>query len=220
MNLVLFYCVKLSAQAFECFTPTGSGQYYSSNSSICTTTGNYVPYYDHPDYRPIVYLNINVHFFQHLDGTGNFTEIGDGKGGSYTGYQYATDLINYCNDKLSVNCDWVYYPTNQTVPAVGPTQIRFKIYSDPANPNDKGIYFHQVADQYYYYSWDFSNLKNLFSVHGTQVIDLWIQEYPDPNYTSLGGCAEGLGYGADEIKFTNIWRNWPSQSRNWRPQAD
>ena len=212
--LALFCCGTVSSQSWECFTPNNTDQNNSSNTSICTTTENYVPYYDHPEYRPIVYLNINIHFFQHLDGTGNFTTYGDGYGGSYTGNQYATDLINYCNEKLSTNCDWVYYPTNQTIPSVGPTQIRFKLYTDPANPKDKGIYFHQIADQYYYYSWNFSNMKNLFSVHDTKVIDVWIQEYPDPNYTSLGGVAEGMGNGADEIKLTNIWRNWPSQTPN------
>ena len=55
------------------------------------------------DEGPILYVRVNMHYLLSSWGAGNFTEHGDGAGGSYNGYQRAEDIINSANQQMEEN---------------------------------------------------------------------------------------------------------------------
>jgi len=101
---------------------------------------NYIPDAN----TPIKYLRVNIHFILKEQGTpgypGNFTPFSDGNGNSsYTGYDYANDLINMANYRLGFNTQMRMPPGNST--AVLPRQYRYVL---------NGVFFHEVNNYYYF----------------------------------------------------------------------
>ncbi|MBA2423220.1 MAG: hypothetical protein H0V61_08350, partial [Chitinophagales bacterium] len=195
------YQLKVSAQIW---CETNATPVEQLISAVCNTTSNYTPDDEHPDFRPIVYLLVNIHFFQKQDGSGNFAETSDGNGNSYpTGYDYAELLIGAANDRLEENQQMFLPPGNNT--PVKPTQYRFVLWGISINESnvqgDNGIYFHQVPDGDYFYNGTLSGWKDSYSVNGDQVIDVWLCATLGG---SCGGFAEGVGTG-DETKITDPW---------------
>lgn len=195
-------------------------------SSECNTTNNYTP--TTPNHRPIIYVRLNFHFFQRLDGSRNFTETGDGMGGSYNGYQYAQNLVNSLNYHFSINETMKCAP-NSPPPAVYPTQVRFVLWANPSIPGDKGVYFHKVPDSVYSshdYSWannlgnnffgSFFNYKNTFSVNGNNVIDIYLENSLDTNnLITVAGqpnkfkTYRGVSpYSSNELKITSTYNQY------------
>jgi hypothetical protein len=64
------------------------------------------------DDAPIKYLGVNAYFLLNPDGTGNFTETGDGAGGSFNGYQRAEELIETANKILMDRKERQWQTTN------------------------------------------------------------------------------------------------------------
>lgn len=101
---------------------------------------NYIPDAN----TPVKYLRVNVHFMLLEQGTtgypGNFTASNDGNNNLYyTGYDYANDLINMANYRLSLNTQMNMEPGNNT--AVLPRQYRYVL---------NGVFFHEDNDYYYF----------------------------------------------------------------------
>ncbi|MDD3877031.1 MAG: zinc-dependent metalloprotease family protein [Bacteroidales bacterium] len=115
---------------------------------------------------PIQYLRVNVHFILKEYDTagypGNFTKSSDGNGDPYyTGYDYANDLINRANDRLSANSQMQMPPGNST--GVSPRQYRYVL---------NGVFFHEDNDYYTFnvgstppYSENSDDAVNLFLNH-------------------------------------------------------
>jgi hypothetical protein len=84
------------------------------------------------DGAPLRYLRVNLHFIMNAAGEGNFTEIDDGDGGAYNGYQRAEDIVRTANEQLEQNTAvWGQNPA-------GPVcAIPFRIVL-------KGVYFHRT----------------------------------------------------------------------------
>ncbi len=84
------------------------------------------------DNLPIRYMAVNVHFLLSSDGKFNFSETGDGRGGSYNGYQRAEDIIKEANAQLAENS--AQYQA-VTVPVC---KINFQLVL-------AGVYFHRTT---------------------------------------------------------------------------
>ncbi|MFN0276167.1 MAG: hypothetical protein ACKVPJ_10500 [Chitinophagales bacterium] len=122
----------------------------------CDLTINYATSETYPEHIPIYYIYVNVHFMllEDPDNPGNFTEINDGKyptpETSYTGYNYANDLIELANSHLENN-EAMFLPLGNTTPVL---QIRYRYKlagdGDPSILGDDGIYFHRDDCKYYF----------------------------------------------------------------------
>lgn len=113
---------------------------------------------------PIKYLRVNIHFILKEPGTegypGNFTNSDDGNGNSnYTGYDYAFDLIDKANYRLSMNTQMKMPPGNST--DVLSRQYRYVI---------NGIYFNEDND-YYTFS---SSVPTEYSVNASETINIFL----------------------------------------------
>lgn len=209
MKTILFFCFVMllnyvSNAQMSCGT-VGNAQNQELLTD-CTTPSNYTPDDAYPSHRPIVYIRVNVHFMQHPDGSGNFSETDDGYGNPYpTGLDYAQLMIDKCNERLSAN-QQMLCPTNNTT-AVEPIQIRYVLWANPLITNDNGVYYHQVSDDYYYHDFSFTNWKNLFSNNGTDVVDIYMTNDINGG-TPLAGVAEAIGNGADELKLDGAWQGY------------
>ncbi len=134
-------------------------------------------------------------------GAGNFTETSDGNGGSYTGYQFAEDLINNANAELSNNS--VAYVKNPAYPS--------SYYNPPPSIPYRyllvAVFFHR-DDAMYNCNWCISQIHAKYDYMGSQVMDI----YQAPNYAFGGGNLNGealsLGGGdkalADDDYYTYI----------------
>ncbi|MCE7926824.1 MAG: T9SS C-terminal target domain-containing protein [Haliscomenobacteraceae bacterium CHB4] len=82
--------------------------------------------------QPILHIPVNIHFVMNMDGKGNFSETGDGDGGTYNGYQRAEDIVNLANEQLEENYPvWAINPT----PEICDFRIRLAL---------QGVYFHRT----------------------------------------------------------------------------
>lgn len=114
---------------------------------------------------PIEYLRVNIHFILRSVGDpaypGNFTKYDDGDGHSdYTGYDYAQDLIDMANYRLSWNTQMKMPPGNSTDDP--PRQYRYIL---------NGVFFHEDNNYYYWpseptvYNINTGDAINLYKYH-------------------------------------------------------
>jgi hypothetical protein len=87
-------------------------------------------------------IRVNIHYTLKTNGTGNFTETGDGQGNSLNGYQFAKDMIRDANNYQTTNPPMnLHTPPNTSTP----------------NPDKEyeyileAVYFHR-NDYFYNYS--------------------------------------------------------------------
>lgn len=103
-------------------------------------------------------VKVNMHFLLTDSGTDNFTEVNDNDGDLYNGFDYAFDLIDFCNEFLKYNTQ-MNIPPGNNIPNL-PINIQFIM---------DGIYFHRNSSfannpDFYYnsFSKDMDNVINIF----------------------------------------------------------
>jgi hypothetical protein len=129
INMVIVY-------GQTCFTPY---KISSNTSNLRLSDGRYVA----PCPQPTTFrkLRINVHYLLKNDGTGNFNETGDGgtsTNSNYTGYSYATALIDLANKLLNDN------ENRPVMPSELQTASQKTMFSYQLN----GVFFDKNSSQY------------------------------------------------------------------------
>ena len=99
--------------------------------SPCADYHSYIPDTTHPEWQPMRYVRVNIHFLRRSDGSWNF--------GAVEGAQYAQDMIANQNDRLMHNTKMLL-PLNNNTP-VFPAGFQYVLAPDPEVRNDDGIYF-------------------------------------------------------------------------------
>jgi len=143
---------------------------------------------------PIKYIRVNIHFMLRSQGDpdypGNFTKTGDGFGNTdYTGYDYAEDLINTANVRLSSNVQMRMPPGNNT-------QVLERKYRYVLN----GVFFHEDNNYYYYYQ---PNPNNVYGQNMGECINIFLD---NTNGGSRGGSATMTGN--RWVKLKGTWERY------------
>ncbi len=109
-------------------------------------------------------IRVNIHYTLKTNGTGNFTETGDGQGNSLNGYQVAKDMISSANSYQATNPQMnLHTPPNTSTP----------------NPNKEyeyileAVYFHR-NDYFYNYSSISSSNYQTIGEHTDSLINVFI----------------------------------------------
>ncbi len=199
-HIILLLLSSLTTNAQHTFCDTGSFSNNSATSPVqsrqthldCDQSANYAPDEIYPEHRPITTIYLNFHFMQKNDGSGNFNATDDGDPQNpdtwHTGYQVAELILNQANQKLANNQQMNLFLGNTPPPALQ-TQFRYELYTDPNDPNDTGVYFHQSTVDYFYClngSCNACTKKNQFSIHRDRVIDIFFLEQNVTNPTNGG----------------------------------
>lgn len=130
-----------------------NGSYIGTESvknDPCKNALNYQPDIANPEFVPVKYIKVSVHFIDHPNRKYNF--------GEKEGTIYARDLIAHANQKLLKN-NKMHLPKDNETPVL-PIRIQYVLTPDPKKPNDEGIYFHQDPEIWYL------NKKEKRGVHG------------------------------------------------------
>lgn len=159
----------------------------------CTELENFTPTFD----SPILHVKVNCHFIYHSDPNepGNFTEFSDGLNNitGKTGVDFANDVINTVNQRLSGNPQ-VNMPPNNDLPLT-PRGYRLSL---------KGVHFHE-SDQYYD-EFGTSVLMSNFGVNVGSEINIW---FMGNNCTNFNGGFSNmdpfLGFGGYFVYVDGIW---------------
>ncbi len=241
---LLVLCTFLSniswAQNITCFMPTPNNppvNFAPQNNAICNDFLNYVPDEDNYSHTPTKIIKVNIHYFltneplnpRNLTETTGFSLTDSWN----TGYQFAKDLIEKCNLLANQNAPSLIPPSNGY--PNHPIKIKYEIYKDPNDPNDKGVYYHRFADWWdnvnnapnlssdYWYSHMKGGilspiyLKNKYAIHGPEVIDIFFQDNWQLN--DLGGMASGWGMATDAAycgsDMYEGWNNGLQWTDNW-----
>lgn len=130
-------------------------------------------------------VRVNVHFMLRSNGTGNFTETGDNLGNSLTGYDFARDVINACNHKLSYNQQLSIPPGNST--PVNPKNYQYIL---------DAVYFHRDDAVFNFASG--STIFNQYGGNTDSVINIIFS-----NGSGSSGYASTLSH-FSKIKYTEI----------------
>lgn len=143
-------------------------------SPECSNVSNYTP----DEFSETLWVKVNIHFIHHSDPLNpmNFTSTWDGvdEVNNYNGYQYAEDLINMSNYRLSENPQ-VNMPPGNSIPNLE-TKYRLKLM---------GVYFHE--DDELYNSESLGDLKNAFGINLGEEINLFFTSQDLGGY--IGGAA-------------------------------
>jgi len=94
----------------------------------------------HPDYSPMRYLRINIHWMNSADSSQNVPEA--------VATAYAQRLVFAMNYALGKN-NKMWLPVDNTTP-VQPILFRYVLTGRPGDPTDDGIYYHYDDELYYY----------------------------------------------------------------------
>ena len=145
-----------------------------TNVNLKSGTINYVPG------SPIKYVRVILHFIQRNDGTGNFNETNDGMtpAHNYSGYDYASYILDYANSLLGTNQPMRLQPFGN-VPVYDPG-YRYQL---------SGVFFWKNSTLYS----DFNALSNLMSSYGqstNNAINIFITS---PQGLTAGGYARYIG---------------------------
>ena len=174
-------------------------------NQLCREVLSYATDPLHPDYTPVAEIRINIHFMDLETGLYNFSEE--------RGIQFATTVINDCNDRLAHNVQ-MHLPLDNDTPVL-PTQYQLKLTGEAGVYDDDGIYFHEDADLYYYIHGRKSNrtnrdVINKYRLQPDSVINIFFMpHHPDsvgrPQYRAVG---TGIMLGGN-IKIAQIFSKNP-----------
>ncbi|MCS7075007.1 MAG: hypothetical protein NZ108_11115, partial [Bacteroidia bacterium] len=208
LSLISSLAVQISiAQTWICgFEDTDlavnqeDGYGYQFNTPNCQ-----LPDFEIPCPTGIMYIKVNIHFIQKPDGSGNFTETGDGhfpplnnipySNQPITGRWYAQDLVEQMNSILKNNPPMHLYCGENPPPNL-PTRIRFVLNKTLFHQDERygksgilfqdldqdqgqavNIYFHEVKSAETAYTSSLNNPR-LFAV----ITKAWTQySNPAPN---------------------------------------
>jgi hypothetical protein len=163
--LVLFSSISCFSQYCYIADPT--------ITNLKSATVSYIPG------SPIKYLRVIIHFIQKDDGSGNFNETNDGMtpSHSFTGYDYASYIVDYANSLLMANQP-MRATLNGSVPVYDPG-YRYIL---------SGVFFWR--DSYLYsYKYALSNLMTSFGKSKNDAINIFISS----EQGNRGGYAQYVG---------------------------
>ena len=126
-------------------------------------------------------MNVNFHFINRTNGTGNFTATGNVNGPGYNGNQFATEVINTSN-YLWANNHQVFQPIGNNT-AIPPLNLQLSL---------KGVYYR--------------NDDVLFNhdTYGTNNINIYNSQVQNGNNT-INIFFTGSNYGYDGV--TDFYQN-------------
>lgn len=139
-------------------------------------------------------VRINIHFMLKTDGTGNFNEKTDGNGRSYSGYDYAHDLVYYMNAQSIQNIP-LNIPAGNNIPVLE-KNYRFVLDAVYFWRNDSTYLYNSIS--YPKQGKDKDSVMNIFLSHGT---------------AALGGHASSTST-TSHHKYTENRSYWYSYSGN------
>ncbi len=122
---------------------------------------------------------------------------------SFNAIHISEKLLSGMNYKVSKNEPNPLWP----VPLCVNTQIRFELYTDPNDANDRGVYVHQSLNNTYAFNPPGPQTANTvlaaLSVHGDKVIDIFFSEN-GPTIFDVGGRASTPN---TLVEIGNLWKN-------------
>lgn len=134
------------------FTADNSSQPAAPLSHICT------------DANSVKYVEVNYHFIQKSDGTGNFGETSDGLGSTaMDGYRWAELVVKSANDKLEANPPMWLPNTGVPNPTVA-SRMRYVL---------KGVYFHKSDADYNRQHWEISTINATYGINKATEINVF-----------------------------------------------
>lgn len=160
---------------------TESGTYLSTNTpkeKPCKELLNYQPNLEHPEYVPVKYIKVNIHFIDHPNRKYNFNEK--------EGKTFAKDLIMHGNKIFQKN-NPMHLPKGNQTPVL-PIRIQYVITPNDEKPDDEGIYFHQDSTIWYLNHKDKRGVNGLYSdavydkfgIQKEKVLNIFMMEHhPD-----------------------------------------
>ncbi len=209
--ILLFAYINSGAQSnfvdFDCnVDTTGYCKLFTKSSQECYNTVNYIP----DEFTDIKYVKVNIHFMLLEEGTtgypGNFTETYDGVdiNNNYNGYDYANDLIDMANYRLSLNQQMNLPPENNT----SVLEKKYRYILD-------AVYFHRNNSYYYFPSYP----MGLYGENKGAVVNVFFNN-ADGNsggghanmsgdrYTEIKGAWEGYSFVLNDPNYSlddNLW---------------
>jgi len=143
----------------------------------------------------IKYIRMNIHFIllddSDPDYPGNFTETDDGNGNnSYTGYDFAKDLIDKVNERLSYNIQMNMPPGNST----GVIDRKYRFILD-------AVYFHENSTYYYFPAYP----NSVYSENGGEVINVYFN-HNAPGQS--GGHGHANTSGNRWVEMAGVWEKY------------
>jgi hypothetical protein len=167
----------LSFGQLECILQSSGGHVVTP---IQEKSGNYTP----------KVVRVNIHYTLRTNGTGNFTETGDGLGNSLNGYQFARDMIAASNSYQATNPQMnLHTPPNTST----------------SNPDKKytyvleAVYFIRNDTFFNYQSISSSNYPSI-GKHRDSLVNIFIIGEQDGGAHVLGSS---LSHNS-KVKFTEI----------------
>lgn len=193
----LFIIIASFEHAFGQFGCLGVVNEGLKTSRYIPNSSDYIPNIS----TPIKSLRVNIHFMLrsigHANYPGNFTAVDDGNGNtSYTGYNYAEDIINTANSMLAANHKMNLPPGNST--AVIATKYKYVL---------NGVYFHEDNSHYFFPS----DPNSKFGENIGECINVY---FNNANGRPGGGHANMSGHRWTEIQGT--WEDYIRHNEPWR----
>lgn len=191
LALILLASFPLEGQVVQCIIENSGGEPGNPPGALsgpCDDPLNYSVDQENLSHHPQLVVWVNFHYIRRNDGTGNFKKPGEPLLHTEMGWTEldgiaaANNLLGHINVRMG---NFEKYNLSDAAP-VPESGIRFKVYSEPGNPDDPygGIFFHE-SDMFFNLGYNGNSpdvLKNEFSVYGAGVLDLFFveEETPDP----------------------------------------
>ena len=200
MNNLLLVALMITATfdymygQFECFTIEEEPE----ETSTLKSAVDFIP----NDSTPIKYLRVNIHFMLRSPGDsaypGNFATDGDGNGNpDYTGYDYAEDLVDAANFRLSRN-QKMHLPPGNSTPVIA-RKYRYVL---------NGVFFHEDNNYYYFPSYP----NGVYGENVDQCINVFIEH---------ANGASGRGHASmNGLRYVEMRRMWERYVKNITENVD
>ena len=191
------------AQLNECHV-LGEGSYQQpAQHGHCDEAMNYVPDQGYLSHTPELIVNVNIHFILRSDSSGNFKEPGNELAGEWDGVAAAEYLIQIANSRLGQGEGLAQYFSHPAAYHVPETKIRLRLYHESGSSGQDpygGVHFIYNNAAYDIglpgNLFQLLSLKNIYSVYGAKVIDVFFVEEPDTSqigFRAFAGVARGVG---------------------------
>src|SRR5690606_34329664 len=140
-------------------------------------------------------IRINFHYMLKSNGTGNFSEITDGDGRYYSGYDFSRDLLSYMNDQCDINPQ-LNIPTGNSIPNLAKG---YKYVLD-------AVYFHRDNNNYDYQSITASENITPLGRDSYEVMNIYFTH----DIQTMGGSASNISSTSSNkfIECRAVWRSY------------
>ena len=151
----------------------------------CNDKLNFAPDLLHPEFTPIRYLRVNIHFIRRRNGNGNFS--------NEEGKLYAWYLIHFANNSLMQNTP-MKLPVGNNTPAL-PIRIQLVLTGDEGNTDDGGVYFHDDDDAFLWKNIAESKQYDKYGKRKGEVLNIFMMEWNPDSLLSKHFKAKNDGVG-------------------------